>query len=154
MKSNYQKGLLSLLLLLTFNVMCFGHGSVKIRKKCGALNNRYTSNAWVTKSLILANQFQSVATCNHCYPVAWGGEASVSLEKCAWQKARYCNGIILSGQTQKWFCNRGEKNLLNQFTRYGLNFDDSNENSFEKSDIKTGEVLNELKFYVLIIVLY
>lgn len=140
MKNNYQKVFLTLLLLLTFNVMCFGHGSVKVRKKCGSLNNKYTSNAWVTKSLILANQYQSVATCNPCYPISWGGEASVSLEKCAWQKARYCGGAILSGQTLKWFCNRGGKSLLDQFIRYGLNFDDVNENSFEKSNIETGEV--------------
>lgn len=140
MKNNYQKGFLTLLLILTFNVVCFGHGSVKVRKRCGSLNNKYTSNAWVTKSLILANQYQSVSTCNPCYPVIWGGEASVSLEKCAWQKARYCGGAILSGQTLKWFCNRGGKGLLDQFMRYGLNFDDANENSFEKSNIETGDV--------------
>lgn len=83
------------------------HGEVNIRKNCGILQNKYKSKARVHKSLVVANHIVNVATCSPCYPVNLGGEAHASLEKCAFQKARYCNGAIMPGETYKWYCSRG-----------------------------------------------
>lgn len=129
-----------LILLVTQSNFSFGHGSVQVKKKCRGLERKYVSRAWVTKTLIVANHYQSVATCNPCYPISYGGEAHAFLSNCAWQKARYCHGAILDGKVSKWFCNRGNNyNIIEQFGRYNLNFE--YENSYEESSIQTGEII-------------
>lgn len=141
MKTSIFKILSIFALILLTSSISFADGSVKVRKNCGWLSNKYASRAWVTKTIVLANQLQTVTTCNSCYPIAWGGEASVSLEDCAWQKARYCNGAFLSGLTQKWFCNRGGFNFFSHFQKYNLNISEDAQNSYERSEIQTQEIV-------------
>ncbi len=83
---------------------------------------------------------QTVYTCNSCFSIPDGGQASVSLSNCAYQKARYCNGAMLEGKVYKWFCNRGIDNALySKMQSYEL-LRDEDEVAWEESTLTTDEI--------------
>ncbi len=116
----------------------FGDGSVTIRSSCSGW--QYKSRAYVTKSLVLANSLQTVYTCNPCAAIIDGGQASVSLANCAYQKARYCNGIQVEGKVYKWYCNRGIDNALySKMLEYEI-LRGEEEEAWEESNVTTDKV--------------
>ncbi len=125
-----------LFIFISSNVLA--DGAVTVRSSCSGW--QYKSRAYVTKTLVLANQLSTIYTCNPCWSIPDGGQASVSLSNCAYQKARYCNGAMLEGKVYKWYCNRGIDNVLNnKMQSYGM-LRDEEEIAWEESNLTTDDI--------------